>query len=190
MAEAAVFVPINQNNLFNPYNQKPLARNHKMRLRLASAGSRFLRFRRRDSKISYTLIPIHSWGRMRKPYPHRRRIIIQYSFPNNKLSTRPRKKKVKKQKGIDCNLFYLDTGNYSPVSTEPLRGLRTGGWRVSHRRSGRVGDAPSTVAVNVTAQPIFSQKIGRTCGIGFSQGVRVRGHFADGERRLLPPATM
>ncbi len=40
---------------------------------------------------------------MKKPYPHIRIVIIQPSFPNNKLSSRPRKKKVVKRKTIDYN---------------------------------------------------------------------------------------
>ena len=38
---------------------------------------------------------------MKKPYPHRRREKFQYCFPNNKLSSRPRKKTVKKQEWIE-----------------------------------------------------------------------------------------
>jgi len=41
---------------------------------------------------------------VRKYYPHRWREKIQPSFPNNKLSSRPRKKQVPKQEIIEDDL--------------------------------------------------------------------------------------
>ncbi|MCK5017010.1 MAG: agmatine deiminase family protein [Candidatus Peribacteraceae bacterium] len=118
---------------------------------------------------------------MRKPYPHKRRVIIQHSFPNNKLSTRLRKK----QKEIKFNLN-SDAGIF-PVSAEPLRACEQGdGCEPAQERKG--GGCVQHGGVLFSAQPIFSRKIGRPCGIDYdywqddnqsNQGVRGRGCFGE-----------
>jgi len=54
---------------------------------------------------------------MKKPYHHSRREIIQYSFPNNKLSTRTRKRKVVKRETIEDDLTIYSRFPASAIST-------------------------------------------------------------------------
>jgi len=146
---------------------------------------------------------------MKKPYPHRRRIIVQPSFPNNKLSTRPRRKKIIKQKTIDYNFTpqfrlpantiqtpydqpnptnnaptFSQTMNYSDAGIySPVSPdpLRACDWGEGQEPAQELlgGGLVQSGGVLSSAQPISGMEIGHTCGIGDSQGVRVCGDFAE-----------
>ncbi|MBA3046086.1 MAG: hypothetical protein FP824_07720 [Euryarchaeota archaeon] len=134
---------------------------------------------------------------------HKRRVIVQPSFPNNRFSTRPRRKKVVKRQewreeessayfGVPnsavfnplanaptfpYSIQHYDTGLYAPV--QPLRACDWGdGQEASGGAAGGGCVQHGGVYVNA-AQPISGTEIGRPCGIGLSQGVRGRGYFEE-----------
>ncbi|MCK5024597.1 MAG: hypothetical protein KAR56_03170 [Thermoplasmata archaeon] len=146
---------------------------------------------------------------MRKPYPHRQKIIIQPSFPNNKLSSRPRKKKVEKRETIDYSFtpqFRLpakatftpydqpNPTDESPKFSQTMNYSDAGNYSPASPellRACEQGDGCEPAqellgggcvqhgGVLFSAQPISGTEIGHTCGIDDSQGVRVCGDFGE-----------
>ena len=146
---------------------------------------------------------------MIKKHVHKRREIILPSFPNNKLSTRPRKKKVEKREIIEDDLTiypripdtaistpydqpnptdhtpsFSQTMNYSDAGIySPASADPFRAWEqgvgCDPAEEWKGGGCVQHGGVLNSAQPISGTEIGHTCGIDDSQGVRVCGDFVE-----------